>query len=270
MSTLSYPPRNRWIAVAFTLLSTIYHPGSASAEPVAARFMEGSVHGFLVMRSTDGKTLAAGDLVQVTRGGRVSSHLVFRFKDGSVDDETAVFTQHGTFHLVSDHHIQKGPAFPTPMDVSIVTAANEIVTRVRQDGQEKVERQHLDLPEDLANGIILNVLKNIQPDAKETKVAYLAATPQLRLMQLSIAPQGCERFSVAGVGHQATRFSITIELGGLAGIVAPIIGKQPAKTTVWVAEGEAPAFVKSEGALYLGGPIWSIQMISPVWLAKAN
>lgn len=36
-------------------------------------------------------------------------------------------------------------------------------------------------------------------------------------------------------------------------------------TRVWILEGEAPAFVKSEGPLYLGGPIWRIELTNPVW-----
>jgi hypothetical protein len=34
--------------------------------------------------------LAVGDLFEVVRGDRVTSRLIFRFKDGSVDDETTV------------------------------------------------------------------------------------------------------------------------------------------------------------------------------------
>ena len=34
---------------------------------------------------------------------------------------------------------------------------------------------------------------------------------------------------------------------------------------VWILEGEAPAFVKSEGPLYFGGPVWRIELTSPVW-----
>ena len=40
------------------------------------------------------------------------------------------------------------------------------------------------------------------------------------------------------------------------------MGKQPPDTHVWVLGGEAPAFVKSEGPLYAGGPIWRIQLAS--------
>jgi len=36
---------------------------------------------------------------------------------GSVDDETATFSQEHDFRLIiSDHHIQKGPSFPHPME----------------------------------------------------------------------------------------------------------------------------------------------------------
>ena len=40
-----------------------------------------------------------GDLLQAARDGKVESRMVFRFKDGSVFDETAVFTQQGVSTL---------------------------------------------------------------------------------------------------------------------------------------------------------------------------
>jgi len=33
---------------------------------------------------------------------------------------------------------------------------------------------------------------------------------------------------------------------------------------IWVLEGEAPAFVKFEGPLYNGGPIWRVELAAPV------
>ena len=74
------------------------------AEPVAVRYAEGLVHGFLALRTLEGKLLASGELTEVFHGNQVVSHLVFRFQDGSVDDDTAAFSQRGTFRLVSDHH----------------------------------------------------------------------------------------------------------------------------------------------------------------------
>jgi hypothetical protein len=67
--------------------------GLPPADPIPVRHMEGSVHGFLAVRTTEDKLLAEGDLVQVTTGDQVTSELVFHFKDGSVDSDTAVFFQ---------------------------------------------------------------------------------------------------------------------------------------------------------------------------------
>ena len=244
----------------------LFLPLLLRAEPVAVHHLEGTVHGFLALSTMDGKILAPGDLIQVIRGNQVVSRLVFRFKDGSLDDETAIFTQRGSLRLVSDHHIQKGPAFPHPMDVLITSSTGQVTVRFMDDhGHEKVEMDHLDLPPDLANGIVLNILKNIRPETKETKMSYVAATPKPRLVKLSIIPQGEETFWVAGSGVKAVRFTIKAELGGIAGVIAPLLGKQPTDINVWVAGGEAPTFVKLEGPLYLGGPVWRIQLTSPVW-----
>ena len=68
-----------------------------SAEPVPVRRIQGSLHGFLVLKSLEGKSLAAGDLVQVVHDSRVTSGLTYHFRDGSLDEETTVFTQSGTF-----------------------------------------------------------------------------------------------------------------------------------------------------------------------------
>jgi hypothetical protein len=193
------------------------------------------------------------------------SHLVFRFKDGSVDDETAVFSQRGTFRLISDHHIQKGPSFPHPTNVLINASSGQVTVRYQDKDREKVETDHLDLPPDLANGILLVLLKNILPGTKETKVSYLGAAPKPRLVHLAITPNGEETFSVAGARHKATLFVVKVEIGGIAGMIAPLVGKQPADTKIWVVHEGAPAFVRADQALYLGGPIWSIQMTSPEW-----
>jgi hypothetical protein len=69
----------------------------AAAEPVAVRHAEGIVHGFLALRTLDGETIADGDLIQLARGTRVTTRLTFHFKDGSLHDETAVYSQRQQF-----------------------------------------------------------------------------------------------------------------------------------------------------------------------------
>ncbi len=235
------------------------------AEPIAVHNVEGSLQGFLVLRTTDGKTIASGNLSQTIHGKRVEMHLVFRFRDGSLQDETATFTQEGSFRLINDHLIQKGPKFPKPLDVQTDAASGTVTVHYKDKGQDKVETEHMDLPDDLANGVIFDEIKNISPDAKDVKVSWLAATPKPRIVKLAITSVGGETFSVAGRPDKSTVFNIKVEIGGVAGVVAPWLGKQPADMKVWIANGPAPAFVKWEGALYFGGPIWRIEMTSPVW-----
>jgi hypothetical protein len=101
------------------------------------------VHGFLVLRTLEGDTLADGDLIQVARGDRVTSRLVFRFKDGSVHDETAVFSQRRNFRLLNDHLVQKGPAFQHPMEVSVDGATGKVtVQSTDDDGKQTLAWWH--------------------------------------------------------------------------------------------------------------------------------
>lgn len=253
--------RFRALLLAGFLLCTL----RGLAAPVVVRFPEGSVHGFLALRSLDGKLLAAGDLTQTVHGAELTSRLVYRFKDGSLDDETAVFTQAGHFHLLHDHLVQKGPSFPKPVDVTIDVRSGEVTVRSTEDGKPKVETSHMDLPDDLANGILLVLVKNITPMDPETKISYLAATPKPRLVHLTLDANGTEEFRSAGFRNKAQRYRVHIELGGMAGVIAPVIGKAPADSTVWVSQGEVPAFMKSESPLFLGGPQLRTELIGPVW-----
>jgi hypothetical protein len=95
-------------------------------------------------------------------------------------------------------------------------------------------------------------------------VAIVASTPKPRLVKLAISPEGEDSFSVGAVEIKATRYVIKVEIGGISGVVAPVIGKQPPDTHVWMLGGKAPAFLKSEGPLYDDGPIWRIELASPV------
>jgi hypothetical protein len=259
------PNRTKRFTAAFICPALLWS-GSLCAEPVAVRHTEGIVHGFLALRTVDGALVAAGDLIQLARGDRVTSRLLFRFKDGSILDETAVFSQRKTFRLLRDHLVQKGPSFPQPIDVSIECASGQVTVRYTDEhGAQKVEAEHMELPEDLANGMILTLLKNIRADAPPKTLSMVVATPKPRLVKLALSAAGEESFATAGTARKATHYVVKIEIGGLAGLIAPLIGKQPPDSHVWILGGDAPAFVKSEGPMYLGGPVWRIELVSPVW-----
>src|SRR6058998_4365819 len=109
--------RSRLIAILFAC-ATMLQPTALFADMIPVRHTEGLIHGFLVVRTLEGKAIADGQMTQDARGDRVTTNLIFRFKDGSIYADTTIFSQRGTFRLVSDHLIQKGPSFKQPMDIS--------------------------------------------------------------------------------------------------------------------------------------------------------
>jgi hypothetical protein len=109
------------------------------------------------------------------------------------------------------------------------------------------------------------VLESLQPDAAKAEVSMLLATPKPRLVKLAISKLGEETCSVAGAARKAVHYEIKIELGGVAGVVAPMIGKAPPDIEIWVIGGQAPTFAREQGPIYPEGPTMTIQLASPVW-----
>jgi hypothetical protein len=239
---------------------------NAKADPVPVRAVQGTIHGFLELRSEDGQVVASGDSFQVVRGSRVTSRTIFHFKDGSLDDETTVFSQRSAFQLISDHHIQKGPSFPHPMDVLIDVRSGQVtVHSTGKDGKEEVKSDHLDLPPDLANGLVPIVVQNLSPSSPALTVSMVVMTPKPRLVKLVISNVGKERCFVAGSSREAIHYSIKINLGGVVGVVAPLVGKAPPDIQIWTIGGESTTFARERGPLYAEGPMMTIQLASPTW-----
>ena len=250
---------------AAVVFAAVLWPGVLAAEPVAVRYTEGALHGFLVLRTLDDKLLAQGDLTQTVRGDQVTARLVFQFKDGSIHEETTVYSQRQRFQLISDRLVQKGPTFPQPLEMSIDGTTGQVTVRYRDKNGEHKSEAKLEVPSDLANGILPKLLMNARSDTMPKTVSLIAATPKPRLVKLAIATAGLERFSIGGSPRQATHYIVKVEIGGIAGLLAPLLGLQPPDSHVWILGGEVPAFVRAEQPLYVGGPVWKIELASPVW-----
>src|SRR5258708_3335119 len=106
-----------WRSLAVLIAcASLLRPVPMLADPIAVRYTEGLIHGFLVLRTPAGETLAAGDLIQVAHGGQVTTRLIFHFKDGSPHEETAVHSQHPHLPLLSGPLLPKRPTVPPPME----------------------------------------------------------------------------------------------------------------------------------------------------------
>src|ERR1700737_2271577 len=138
-------PAKTFSVAVLIVCAALAGPAMLPANPVAVRYAEGVVRGFLALRTLDGTLLANGDLIQVARGDRVTSQVAFHFKDGSLHDETVVFSQRNRFRLLSDHVVQKGPAFRQPLDMTINAESRQVTVHYKDDdGKEKVEDEHLE------------------------------------------------------------------------------------------------------------------------------
>jgi hypothetical protein len=236
-----------------------------NAEPVVVHHRWGFVHGYILLKDLNDKILASGEVMQAPIGDPVTSTLNLHFNDGSLYSETSVFSQRRTFQLLNYKQVQKGPAFKTQETFSFDTPTGKVMIQyVDKDGKVKTIAETLTLPNDLANGIVTTLLSDVDPRGEAT-LSMLVSTPTPRVVKLKISAPGQDSFSVGGLRAKATHYIMKIDIGGVTGAAAKVVGKEPPPIHVWVAAGSAPIFLRSEGPLSEGGVIWRIEMASPTW-----
>jgi hypothetical protein len=215
--------------------------------------------------------IADGQSSQVVSGSRVTSKTQFHFKDGSIYEETAVFSQPKSFRLQNYHLIERGPSFPHPVEVFIDCQHGQVEVRSQDDkGHDKVIKQHMDLPTDLGNGILFTLFANSQPGASKATVSMLVTTPKPRIVRVNLTPTGTkDPFWIGNSKYEASHYVLKIDLGGIAGKVAPLVGKQPPDSELWILDGAPPLVVKFEGQFFEGGPIWQMELAAPAWTTSA-
>lgn len=240
---------------ALLVVSAVLTSTLASAEPVAVRYTEGLTRGFPVLRSVKGEKLAQGDYVQVAKGDRVESRMTFRFKDGSLYDETLVYSQRDVFTLESYRIVQRGPAFAESLDASISRETGRYTVRYKadEDSAEEVMTGKFEMADDTYNGLLSTLMKNL-PTGESRTVQIIAFTPKPRLVKMLLMPTTQDAVMVGDTAMTATRYLIKPQLG----LFASLLVSDLPDVKCWIVGGEAPAFLKFEGPLYFMGPIWRI------------
>jgi hypothetical protein len=80
-----------------------------------------------------------------------------------------------------------------------------------------------------------------------------------------IQPGAAQPFFVEGRKRSSREYELKPELGPLMAVIAEIAGKSPPTYHVWMLREDVSAFLAAEGPLYLGGPVWRIELTSPRW-----
>jgi hypothetical protein len=235
------------------------------AAPVTVRLPEGNARGFLVLRTLEGTAIAYGELRQKPVGAAIESVLALTFKDGSVREERATFTQKEVFRLEAYRLVQRGPSFPK-QEIAFDRKSGQYtaVTQEKKEDEEKSASGPLEMPADLYNGMALFLLKNLAPGARASgQVA--AFLPKPRLLKMELGAEGEDRVTVGGQAKKVIRYLVNLEVGGLTGALASLVGKEPPDLRYWLAAGELPAFVRFQGAMYLSGPVWRLEVAPVEW-----
>jgi hypothetical protein len=238
------------------VLAMVLAGGPAVADPIAVKYAEGVTRGFPVLRSLGGERLAQGEMIQIPRGGDVvESRLIFRFKDGSLYDERVVFSQRNVFTLLSYSIVQKGPSFPETIEATVDRASGRYQVRYRgdEDSPEETLTGDFELPLDVYNGLLSTLMKNM-PVGDSATVQIVAFTPKPRLVKMLLKPAAEDPMQVNEAAVIATRFVVRPQLG----LFASLLVAEIPDVKLWIAGGDAPAFLRFEGPLYFMGPIWRI------------
>src|SRR5439155_1347423 len=117
-------------------------------------------------------------------------------------------------------------------------------------GDDKPTEDSIELPENLHHVITGNILKNLAPGASAAG-HMLAFTPKPYRLDTTLRAEGKDKFFAGDVARTATRYLLKMELRGVTGVVASILGKDPPQVRYWSSTGAAPGFGRVEGAVHL-------------------
>ncbi len=231
---------------------------------VEVRYPEGISEGFVTLTSLDGKKLGDGEVSQIAAGAdRIVSRLSIKLKDGSLHDETVVFSQKRRFKLLSYKLLQRGASFPEALDVSLDTGTGAYtLRRTPPDGAQTTDTGRLDLPPDTYNGMTVTLLKNLDPNASVT-VHMVNFLPKPKVYAVELKPVEKESLRAGGVSRDAIHYTLSPQLGWFLQTLGSFLGKLPPDYHFWLVKGKVPAFVRFEGPLYTNGPLWRIEQANP-------
>ncbi|MGH9574652.1 MAG: hypothetical protein ACRD40_14125 [Candidatus Acidiferrales bacterium] len=247
------------------LILAILQTGTALADQVVVHYPEGAAHGLFVVRSLNGKEIGKGELTETINGGRVSAKLTLSFNNGSLYEETTRFTQGGVFRVLDYHLVQSGPSFKQAIEMTI--DAGKGVVAVRCNGgqaascKDHVWTKHLQIPPDLANGIVPFLVRNVSPKTDRVQVSMIVATPKPRLVHVSISPTALQTFPFQGSKLEATRYALTVDPGGMLGPLVKMTGRQPPPSFVWMLHDKVPSFLMAQQS-FIDGPVCRIELAS--------
>jgi hypothetical protein len=250
-----------WSLIVLFVLQLAVMQSSAAA-PVEMRLTEGVSNGFVIVKDQDGEVLAEGEVSQVATGaGRVVNRMLLRFKDGSVHDESVIFSQNHVLKMLQYQLEQKGPAFPNPIKVTLNGDTGAYTVRQGRSANDETKGK-VGLPSDVYNGLTITLLKNL-PSPSERRFHLISFDPEATMHEVVVAPVGTDEVQVAGKSTKAVHYRMKPVLAWWVKTLAWITNKRIPQYDFWLTKEALPAFVRFDGPLYGDGPVWRILQTVP-------
>ena len=80
------------------------------------------------------------------------------------------------------------------------------------------------------------LMKNLSKPGTPATVSMVAVGASPRLVHLNIVPQQETTLKYGAAVHKTQHFVVKIRIGGIAGVIAPLVGKQPPDIQFWILE----------------------------------
>jgi hypothetical protein len=192
---------------------------SLSAGGVPTRWVEGTLRGFPVVRTPDGRAIADGSLIQSIENGKLHAQAVYDFRDGRRIREETVLEQHPLLRQLSwSWEEQRGKDVVRSYSVDLTTGH----ATVRKHGSDGVDSwdDHLDGTKGAFVGVgFMYAVKNLTQrldDGEKIGLTAVVFTPKPRTVTVTISRDEVGELTMAGRKLPAERYVIHPEVPWIA------------------------------------------------------
>ncbi|WNG44384.1 hypothetical protein F0U60_09875 [Archangium minus] len=214
----------------------------------------------LAVSTPEGQPLGKGSLTQWTEGERLHVLLTYRYDDGRIIEESAVFLTQP--ELVQERwNWRERKEGQTTRQFTFDFGSGRAVGLTREGGKTRryTEQLKVEPGRTFAGVGFALVAKNLLPQLRqgeEVKLQALAATPKPRKVNVKLSREGTESLTLAGQTLTADRVVIHPEIG-----LASLVVKAP-DTNLYFTGSGPPVMVGGEGpVLEPGDPVVRTELL---------
>jgi hypothetical protein len=207
--------------------------------------VEGSFHGFPVLRDLDGSKLANGEFLQRIEGGRVHIRNTYEFSRDHRVDESAVFRLEPFSQEEWTWREVAGGILLREYSVDLRTGHARAQKKEKHETKQWNETLDIESGRTFAGVGFTTAIKRLRPRLLQGETVELRAvgfTPKPRLVTVKVSRVGIDRMSMAGREVLGERFTVDAKIPAIAKIIIDV-----PETRIWLTHPPPAGFLRWEG-----------------------